>query len=114
MKLKPALYLFIVLFVIVTLIKGYSNLKTSIIDDATVEKLITQPKYNQESGTTYRYIIITNKGTFICEDSFENGKFNNTDIFYHLQVGKKYKFTVVGWGKGFFNDYQNIINVEDK
>lgn len=114
MKIKPVFYFLLVLFVVISAIRGFNELKTSHIDDVTVEKLITQPKYNRESGTTYRYLVVTDKGTFISEDSFINGKFNNSDLFFHLKVGKKYKFKVVGWGKGFFNDYQNIVDIEDK
>lgn len=84
--------------------------------NVTVNKLATQ---NLVSGsadnlsTEIRYLVVTNRGTFLCESSLLSGKFNNSEIFYSLKEGATYsKFVTVGLGKSFFSDYKNIISVE--
>ena len=62
-------------------------------------------------STQIRYLIITEKETFICESSLINGKFNNSDVFWHLKKDSTYNFTVSGRGKSFFFDYRNILEV---
>ena len=64
------------------------------------------------SKTTYiRYLVITDKETFICENSLPNGKFNNSDIFWRLKKDSVYTFYVAGIGKSLLFDYRNILEV---
>lgn len=86
------------------------------LTNVTVKKLVTQ---NLVSGsadnlsTEIRYLVVTNKGTFLCENSILTGKFNNSEIFYSLKEDSTYtKFVVVGIGKTMFSDYQNLVSVE--
>lgn len=107
------IYLLIAIIAIIFI--GYkcsSNLKTTTINNVKIIKLVDQMKVEKE-GTYYKYLIITNKGTFKCEDSYFNGKFNNSEMFYTLKQDSTYKeFKVQGFGKGIFNDYQNLIEVK--
>lgn len=85
----------------------YTNVK---IESKHQQNLI---KGKDALETEIRYLIITDKGTFICESNFWKGKFNNSDLFWHLKEGTVYSsITVTGYGKGFFFDYQNLIHVE--
>jgi len=87
---------------------------TSIVYDCKVMEL-QQQQLIKGSGndmkTEIRYLVITDKETFICESSILNGKFNNSDIFWRLEKGKTYKFRVSGYGKSMFLDYRNILEV---
>ena len=62
-------------------------------------------------NTKIRYLVITDKETFICESSVINGKYNNADIFYHLKKDSIYNFKVCGKGKSLLYDYRNIIDI---
>jgi len=62
-------------------------------------------------STEIRYLVITDKETFICESSLLNGKFNNSDIFWHLKKDSVYHFRVAGIGKSFFTQYRNILEI---
>ena len=67
----------------------------------------------KKAHTDYRYLVITDKGTFICESNMLQGKFNNSDIFYHIQKDSTYsEMKVSGFGKGFLFDYQNILEIK--
>lgn len=63
-------------------------------------------------STEIRYIVICDSETFVIKSSLANWKFNNSDIFYRLERGKKYRFNVAGSGKGFLTDYRNILSFE--
>jgi len=60
-------------------------------------------------STEIRYLVITEKETFVCESSLLQGKWNNSDIFWHLQKDSTYTFKVQGFGKGIVFDYRNIL-----
>ncbi len=63
--------------------------------------------------TDIRYLVITDKETFICENSLLNGKFNNSDIFWRLEEGHVYNFKVCGMGKSAMFDYRNILEAHE-
>lgn len=85
-----------------TKITVYQNVK---VLDKQQQQLI------KKETTDYRYLVITDKGTFICDSSLVNGKFNNSDLFWHIQKDSAYNFKVCGVGKGILFDYQNIIEI---
>ena len=60
--------------------------------------------------TEIRYLVITDKETFVCESSLLNGKFNNSDIFWRLKKDSTYTFEVAGIGKTAMTDYRNILS----
>ncbi len=65
----------------------------------------------KDVSTEIRYLVITDKETFICESSLLNGKFNNSDVFWHLKKDSTYNFRVAGMGKSLLYDYRNILEV---
>jgi len=62
-------------------------------------------------STEIRYLVITDKETFVCESSILNGKYNNSDIFWHLKKDSTYNFKVAGIGKSMFTEYRNILDI---
>ena|SRR6478736_10410021 len=65
-------------------------------------------------STEIRYLVITDKETFIVETSLLNGKYNNSDIFWRLKEGSVYNFRVCGYGKGALTDYRNILEYTER
>ena len=116
MRTKTFTYfgLFILIIVGLILIGVYNDTKISIVKDCKVielqqQQLITGGKDNVR--TEIRYLVITDRETFICENSLLNGKFDNSNIFWHLKKDSTYTFKVCGVGKGFLFDYKNILEV---
>lgn len=106
---------FVIIFTII-IISTYANIKNSSTIryvTAKVEKTFVQQNIKKES-TEYRYLVITDKETFICKNDFINGKFNNSDIFFKIKEGQTYTFKVSGIGKSMFFDYSNILEVQQK
>jgi len=117
MKIKTIVKSFFVLVAI--LIVAYAG--TKIYNDVHTEtlvncKVINLSQQNLVNGngtlkTDVRYLIATDKGTFICENSWANWKFNNSDIYLNLRQDSTYNLKVCGIGKTFFTDYKNIIEI---
>lgn len=96
------------------LLVSCSAFKVESVNDCKVIDLQQQQliKTVGEGMTTeIRYLVITDKETFICESSLLNGKFDNSNLFFHLKKDSTYNFKVEGYGKSFFYDYRNILEV---
>jgi hypothetical protein len=107
---------FIVIAVIITGLGLSISNQTAVdtIKDCKVIELQQQQLIKgtgKDVSTEIRYLVITDKETFICENSFLNGKFNNSDVFWHLRKDSIYSFKVAGQGKSIFFDYRNILEV---
>lgn len=59
--------------------------------------------------TEIRYLVITEDETLIVESSWLNGKFDNSNIFWHLKKDQVYDLRVSGFGKSLVTDYRNIL-----
>lgn len=108
--MRNYIIIFIILIVGVVSCNTMGQLQKETVKAKVIET-VAQMKVNKED-TDYRYLVITDKGTFICESSWINGKFNNSDEFYQIKKDSTYTFTVCGWGKTFFTDYRNILTVK--
>ncbi len=63
----------------------------------------------ERGATDSKYMIYTDNGVFENTDSLLNGKFNSSDIYNELEVGRTYSCDVVGFRNGFFSWYENVI-----
>ena len=112
---RPIKALIVIVLLVVLATNLANNMVKTTYRDVKVERLISQQMLSggkDNIQTEYRYLVVTNKGTFVCESSVLYGKFNNSDIFWHLKEGSSYTITTVGMGKSFLFDYQNIIAVD--
>lgn len=104
--------LFVILFF--TLKQVQNSFKVNSVYNCKVLRLEQQQKITGSSSslkTNIRYLVITDKETFVCESSIINGKFNNSDLFFRLKEGEIYSFKVEGYGKSILYDYRNILEV---
>ena len=115
MKTKIYVYAGLFLAIIIGMItigvlndKEISIVKNCKVIEMQQQQLITGGKDNIK--TEIRYLIITDKETFICESSVINGKFDNSNMFWHLKKDQTYNFKVCGFGKSFLFDYRNVLH----
>lgn len=89
--MKNVIVTIVLAIVLVTVVLNIANqFSYSTVSDCKVEKLVEQDLLGGNSErmkTEIRYLIVTDKGTFISESSYINLKFNNSDIFFHLKEG---------------------------
>lgn len=107
-------YLIVIAIAAIFIFNLYVSQQHEVVYKCKVIDLQQQQKITGNNGnmsTEYRYIVITDKETFICESSLFNGKFNNSDIFYNLHKDSTYTLRVAGIGKGIVTDYRNIIEI---
>lgn len=68
-------------------------------------------KNNNKSGI---YLIVdTNNETYQITDLVFKGKFNSTDLYNQLEIGKRYKIETTGYRIHIFSKYQNINKIEE-
>ncbi|MFN8511668.1 MAG: hypothetical protein U0232_04545 [Thermomicrobiales bacterium] len=65
---------------------------------------------NGESG---KYLVFGKNEVYQNTDSVPLLKFRSSDFYRDIEVGKTYRFTVVGWRLPFFSTYRNIVGFEE-
>lgn len=111
---KSIISLVVIFIVGVIAINVYNQSNVTLIQNCKVMDLQQQSIIKGEDGdisTEIRYLVITDKETFVCENSLLNGKFNNSDIFWRLKKDSNYNFKVAGLGKSMITEYRNILEV---
>lgn len=63
-------------------------------------------------GVESKYLIFTDKEVLQNIDSLLFLKFNSSDFYNQIKIGKTYRFKVVGWRIPFFSMYRNVIKIE--
>lgn len=58
------------------------------------------------------YLVSCGDEVYKITDLLFKGKFDSSNIYAKLKVGKKYKLTVTGYRFGYFSSYQNINDYE--
>ncbi len=113
-KFIIGIFLFIFLLIISKTVINYNNSNYCRTITAKVEFLEKQQiiKGSKNSMSSYyRYLVITDKGTFRIEDCFWNSKYNNSEIFFNLKKDSTYSFKLSGRDKSFWYDYPNVLKI---
>ena len=111
-RVLPVLMVVGVIFIVITMFLNQGN--AVVVENCKVLDKQQQMHINSTDGntsTTYRYLVITDKETFVCENSMLNFKFNNSDIFWRIQKDSTYTFEVAGLGKTMITEYRNILKI---
>jgi len=111
-------YIFIGIALLI-LLRVFANVGNA-METTTIENVKVVDLQNQQiisgSGksisTEIRYLVVTENETFIVKSSLINGKFNNSDLFFHLKKDSTYTFKVAGYGKSFWFDYRNVLEAK--
>ena len=79
------------------------------------EKIVTvKEKWIKESGGSMKYLFSDQDGNvYSIEDAWVFLKFEASDRWAKLDVGKTYKLTLYGWRIYFFSWYQNAVWIEE-
>lgn len=87
-------------------------------NDHTYTITVTDKERVNANNAVSKYLIFgtdengDNK-VFENTDSFLRFKFNSSDIYGEMEVGKTYEITVIGYRVPFFSAYENIIEIEE-
>jgi hypothetical protein len=111
---KGIIGLVVVLLIGSIIVSVWNQSNVSTVENCKVMDLQQQQLIKGSDGdmsTEIRYLVITDKETFVCESSLLNGKFNNSDIYWRLKKDSTYTFKVAGVGKSIITEYRNILEV---
>jgi hypothetical protein len=115
MKMYKLIIGLVIVLLVGSVIVSVSNQSSvSTVENCKVMDLQQQQLIKGTDGnmsTEIRYLVITDKETFVCENSLLNGKFNNSDIYWRLKKDSTYTFKVAGVGKSMLTEYRNILEV---
>jgi hypothetical protein len=94
---------------------GYGMLYRSTAHTETIKVTEKPPRLSLGTDDKDRAKLIYADGsTYVNKDSFWMWKWNSSDVYGQLQVGKTYDCTVAGWRIGILSGYKNIIKCEVK
>lgn len=76
-------------------------------------EITIKDKYIKRNGESDLYLVATEEGeTYKITDLLFKGKFNSSDIYNELDIGKKYKVEITGVRIPIFSMYKNLNKVE--
>ena len=107
------LYIAIILIIILCSI-GSCSMKES--NERTVNVIVTDKGIKNYKNQSKYLIYCKNKNEEIVvyeiTDSIFQGKFNSSDIYGSIEVGKEYTFVIRGTRIGVTSTYPNIVEVK--
>lgn len=95
--------LFILCLIFSSAIIAYST-------DKEVTVTITN-KENIVSNNDSKYLIFTNNGVYQNSDTMWYWKWDSSDFYNQIEIGKEYTFRVYGFRIPFLSMYKNIIEI---
>lgn len=60
-----------------------------------------------------KYLVYTDNGTYEITDSLAYWRWDSSDLYGKIKVGKTYEAKVYGWRIPIFSSYKNIVSVEE-
>ncbi len=116
MKNKIKLITLIVLIIVsLFILTGCSNenINSENLQSEKIEEVITvKDKWIKRTEDRDLYMIGTENEVFKIEDNAFIFKFDSSDIYNQMEVGKQYKIKTTGVRNNFMSWYRNINSIE--
>jgi hypothetical protein len=91
----------------------YQWLTQRTLDAALIKDKQISTESNKNTGEVKStYLIYTDHGVFRNDDAFWFMKFNSSDFYGNLDVGKFYQLKVYGWRIPILTMYPNIVRMK--
>jgi len=59
------------------------------------------------------YLVYTDKEVFTIQDSMVKMRWNSSDVYGALEIGKTYDLTAYGWRIEYTSSYRNILEYKE-
>ena len=104
----------IIIILVLAVFLGGSAL-VSFNDHTYVVEVTDKERVNYSDSGKYLIYAQEDNNTLVLKntDSLLRGKFNSSDIYAELEIGKTYEFTVVGYRIPILSSYENIIEYKE-
>ena len=104
---------FIQVVVTIIILGGTIFIFTLPAQNKQIYDIVVEDKYVKNYNNNSTYLVVDeNNNTYKVEDMLIKLKFNSTDIYNSLDVGKKYRITTSGFRIPIFSCYQNINKIQ--
>lgn len=96
----------------------FTNAPYQLLTQRTLDRVLIKDKQistesERKTGTVVStYLIYTDHGVFRNDDAGWFLKYNSSDFYGNLDVGKHYRLKVYGWRIPIFSMYPNIVRME--
>lgn len=70
-------------------------------------------KGTKRNNKTDRYLVYTDQGTYEITDSLFAGRFDSSDLYGKIEVGKTYQMYIAGERHPFISMYPNLYEVKE-
>ena len=75
-------------------------------------EITVKDKFIKNYDKSSKYLIVDeNNNTYQITDLIFKGKFNSTDLYNQMEIGKKYKIETTGYRIRILSKYQNINKI---
>ncbi len=92
----------------------YQWLTQRTIESALIkDKQISTESREKDGKVVSTYLIYTDHGVFRNDDAGWHMKFNSSDVYGSLDIGKSYRLKVYGWRIPILSMYPNIVSAKD-
>ena len=114
--MKKILYIGIPLLVLVGVM--FTNLPYQWLTQRTIEGVLIKDKQistetdKKTQDVKSTYLIFTDHGVFRNDDAGWFAKFDSSDFYGNLDVGKRYDLKVYGWRIAILTMYPNIVRMK--
>lgn len=79
----------------------------------TIVTFIVEDKAIKRYDKDDKYLIYTDNGTYEITDSLTYWRWDSSDLYGEIKVGKTYRAKVYGWRIPFLSSYKNIVSVKE-
>ena len=104
----------IIILIVIIIVSAYIGFKIKYSNNYE-ETCQLKEKWVKSTGDNgQKYLVSCGDNVYQITDLLFIGKFNSSDIYAKLEVGKTYKIKTTGYRIGLFNLYKNINEVEEQ
>lgn len=108
--LLAAIIIGIIIWVIVAAHGNWVKDTTAVVDVKVTEK----ERIFDDGEQSSKYLVFTENEVFENTDSWYHQKYNSSDVYGQLRVGKEYTCEVYGQRNPRWSWYRNIVSCEEK
>lgn len=114
--MKKILWIGIPTLIVIELL--FTNLPYQWLTQRTLENVLIKDKQivteseKRDSKVISTYLIYTDHGVFRNDDAGWFLKYNSSDFYGELDVGKRYRLKVYGWRIPILSMYPNIVRMK--
>ncbi|MBA4274501.1 MAG: hypothetical protein C0436_02485 [Alphaproteobacteria bacterium] len=92
----------------------YQYLTAHTLESVRIKDKQISTETDKDSGKVIStYLIYTDHGVFRNDDAGWHLKYNSSDFYGDLDVGKRYRLKVYGWRIPLFSMYPNIVRMKE-